>query len=87
MTTATGEFVPDESGQISSNGIYMTDRDGKITINGVVGTLVVTETKTIPGYTIDPTEKTQTVVVNPNDVQTLHFYNTPGTTLIIRKFI
>ena len=87
VTTATGEFVPDENGQISSNGIYMTDRDGKITINGVVGALVVTEVKTIPGYTIDPNEKTQTVVVNPNDVQTLHFYNTPGTTLIIRKFI
>lgn len=87
VTTATGEFVPDENGQISSNGIYMTDRDGKITINGVVGALVVTETKTIPGYTIDPAEKTQTVVVNPNDVQTLHFYNTPGTTLIIRKYI
>ena len=87
VTTATGEFVPDENGQISSNGLYMTDRDGKITINGVVGALVVTETKTIPGYTIDPAEKTQTVVVNPNDVQTLHFYNTPGTTLIIRKYI
>lgn len=87
VTTATGEFVPDENGQISSNGIYMTERDGKITINGVVGALVVTETKTIPGYTIDPAEKTQTVVVNPNDVQTLHFYNTPGTTLIIRKYI
>ena len=87
VTTATGEFVPDANGQISNNGIYMTDRDGKITINGVVGALVVTETKTIPGYTIDPAEKTQTVVVNPNDVQTLHFYNTPGTTLIIRKYI
>ncbi|MEH2937345.1 SpaA isopeptide-forming pilin-related protein [Lawsonibacter sp. JLR.KK007] len=87
VTTATGEFVPDENGQISSNGIYMTDRDGKITINGVVGALVVTEIKTIPGYTIDPAEKTQTVVVNPNDVQTLHFYNTPGTTLVIRKYI
>ncbi len=87
VTTATGEFVPDANGQISSNGLYMTDRDGKITINGVVGALVVTEVKTIPGYTIDPAEKTQTVVVNPNDVQTLHFYNTPGTTLIIKKFI
>ena len=53
----------------------------------MVGTLVVTETKTIPGYTIDPATQTQTVVVNPNDTQTLHFYNTPGTTLVIRKFI
>ena len=87
VTTATGEYVPDESGRISSNGLYVTDKDGKITIKGVVGTLVVTETKTIPGYTIDPNTRTQTVVVNPNDTQTLHFYNTPGTTLIIRKFI
>ena len=53
VTTSTGEFVPDENGQISSNGLYFTDKDGKITINGVVGTLVVTETATIPGYTID----------------------------------
>ncbi|MCM1233575.1 MAG: SpaA isopeptide-forming pilin-related protein [Ruminococcus flavefaciens] len=87
VTTSTGEFVPDANGQISSNGLYVTDRDGKITINGVVGTLVVTETKTIPGYTIDPGEKTQTVVVNPNDTQTLHFYNTPGTTLVIHKYV
>ena len=87
VTTATGEYVPDESGRISSNGLYVTDKDGKITIKGVVGTLVVTETKTIPGYTIDPNTRTQTVVVNPNDTQTLHFYNTPGTTLVIRKFI
>ncbi len=87
VTTATGEYVPDESGKISSNGLYVTDRDGKITIKGVVGTLVVTETKTIPGYTIDPNTRTQTVVVNPNDTQTLTFYNNPGTTLIIRKFI
>ena len=87
VTTSTGEYVPDANGQISSNGLYITDKEGKITINGVVGTLVVTETKTIPGYTIDPATQTQTVVVNPNDTQTLHFYNTPGTTLIIRKFI
>ena len=87
VTTATGEYVPDANGQISSNGLYITDKEGKITIHGVVGTLVVTETKTIPGYTIDPATQTQTVVVNPNDTQTLHFYNTPGTTLVIRKFI
>ncbi len=54
MTTSTGEYVPDENGYISSNGLYKTDKDGKIQIDGVVGTLVVTETATIPGYTIDP---------------------------------
>ena len=87
VTTSTGAFVPAENGQISSNGLYFTDRDGKITINGVVGTLVVTETATIPGYTIDEASRTQTVVVNPNDTQTLHFTNTPSTTLVIEKYI
>ena len=81
VTTSTGEFVPDENGYISSNGLYKTDKDGKIQIDGVVGTLVVTEVETIPGYTIDPAHQTQTVQVNPNDTQTLYFTNTPSTTL------
>ena len=87
VTTASGEFVPDENGHISSNGLYMTDKEGKIQINGVVGTLVVTETKTIPGYTIDPGSQTQTVVVHPNDTKTVYFTNTPSTTLVIEKYI
>lgn len=87
VTTASGEFVPDENGHISSNGLYMTDKEGKIQIDGVVGTLVVTETKTIPGYTIDPGSQTQTVVVHPNDTQTVYFTNTPSTTLVIEKYI
>ena len=87
VTTSTGAFVPAENGQISSNGLYFTDKDGKITIHGVVGTLVVTESATIPGYTIDEASRTQTVVVNPNDTQTLHFTNTPSTTLVIEKYI
>ena len=87
VTTSTGEFVPDENGYISSNGLYKTDKDGKIQIDGVVGTLVVTETATIPGYSIDPATQTQTVQVNPNDTQTLTFYNTPSTTLVIEKYI
>ena len=87
VTTSTGEYVPDENGYISSNGIYHTDADGKIQIDGVVGTLVVTETATIPGYSIDPATQTQTVVVNPNDTQTLFVTNTPSTTLVIEKYI
>lgn len=87
VTTASGEYVPDKNGHISSNGLYMTDKEGKIQIDGVVGTLVVTETKTIPGYTIDPGSQTQTVVVHPNDTQTLYFTNTPSTTLVIEKYI
>ena len=87
VTTSTGEFVPDENGYISSNGLYKTDKDGNIQIDGVVGTLVVTEVETIPGYTIDPAHQTQTVQVNPNDTQTLYFTNTPSTTLVIEKYI
>ena len=87
VTTSTGEYVPDENGYLSSNGIYKTDKDGKIQIDGVVGTLVVTETSTIPGYTIDPAKQTQTVQVNANDTQTLYFENTPSTTLVIEKYI
>lgn len=87
VTTAAGEFVPDESGRISSNGLYNTDANGQIKISGVVGTLVVTEVKTLPGYVIDEASRSQTVVVCPNDTQTLTFYNTPGTTLVIQKFI
>ena len=49
--------------------------------------MVATETKTIPGYTIDEATRTQTVVVNPNDTQTLTFYNKPTTTLILQKYI
>ena len=77
ITTATGEFVPDENGKISSNGLYYTDENGQIILNGVTGTLVVTEVETIPGYTIEENTRTQTVVINPNDTQTLHFYNDP----------
>ena len=77
ITTATGEFVPDENGKISSNGLYYTDKNGQIILKGVTGTLVVTEEKSISGYTIDENTRTQTVVVNPNDTQSLYFYNAP----------
>ena len=77
ITTATGEFVPDENGKISSNGLYYTDKNGQIILKGVTGTLVVTEEKSIDGYTIDENTRTQTVVVNPDDTQSLCFYNAP----------
>ena len=87
ITYADGSFVPDENGQLSSNGLYYTDREGRITISGVVGTIVATETASIPGYTIDEATRTQTVVVHPNDTQTLYFYNRPETTLVLQKFV
>ena len=87
ITYADGSYVPDENGQLSSNGLYYTDREGKITISGVVGTIVATETASIPGYTIDEATRTQTVVVHSNDTQTLYVYNEPETTLVLEKFI
>ena len=74
---ADGSYVDAAGGTLSSTGLYRTDKEGKITISGISGTVVVTEVQTIPGYTIDENTRTQTVVVNPNDTQTLHFYNTP----------
>ena len=77
ITYADGSYVDAEGGTLSSTGLYWTDKEGKITISGISGTVVVTEVETIPGYTIDENTRTQTVVVNPNDTQTLYFYNTP----------
>ena len=87
ITYADGSFVPDANGELSSNGIYYTNKSGEIRISGVVGTVVATESKTIPGFSIDEATRTQTVVVNPNDTQTLTFYNKPTTTLILQKYI
>lgn len=77
ITYADGSYVDAEGGTLSSNGLYWTDKEGKITLSGISGTVVVTEVETIPGYSIDENARTQTVVVNPNDTQTLYFYNTP----------
>ena len=77
ITMANGKFIPDENGKISSNGLYYTDKNGQIILKGVTGTLVVTEEKSIDGYTIDENTRTQTVVVNPDDTQSLYFYNAP----------
>ena len=74
---ADGSYVDAEGGTLSSTGLYWTDKAGKISISGISGTIVATEVKSIPGYTIDENSRTQTVVVNPNDTQTLYFYNTP----------
>ena len=87
VTYADGRVVDTEDGKLSSSGLYETDANGRITINGVTGTLVVTETKTISGYTIHEGTRTQTVVVNPNDGQTLYFLNDPLQTLTLQKYI
>ncbi len=87
VTYAPGCVVDDENGKVSSNGIYYTGPDGTITISGIVGTVTITEQATIPGYTIDPETRSQTIVVNPDDVQHAYFYNSPKNTLIIEKYL
>ncbi len=87
VSYAPGCVVDDENGKISSNGVYYTGPDGTITINGIVGTVTVTEQAAIPGYTIDPETRSQTVVVRPDDRQELYFYNSPKNTLIIEKYL
>ena len=70
---ADGSYVDAAGGTLSSTGLYWTDKEGKIIISGISGTIVATEVQTIPGYAIDENTRTQTVVVNPNDTQTLYF--------------
>ena len=45
----------------------------------------MTETKAPEGYRLDPTP--QTVVVNPNDTQTINFYDEPLSVLVIQKYV
>ena len=87
VTYANGQVVDNANGQLSSGGIYTTDENGEITIYGVTGTLVVTEEKTIPGYSINPNGSSKMVEVNTNDTQTLVFTNDPLQALTIQKFV
>ena len=77
ITYADGSYVDAEGGKLSTKGCYVTDANGQIMLSNVSGTLVVTEEKTLPNYSIDPETRSQTVVVNPDDTQTLTFYNDP----------
>ena len=87
LTYAGGGYVDNANGHLSSNGLYTTDSHGEIHISGVTGTIVVKETRTIDGYTIDEATRTQTVTVYPMDMQTLTFYNAPKQTLTIQKYV
>lgn len=77
ITYADGRVVDADGGQLSSNGLYWTDKNGQIKIAGITGTIVTTEMQSIPGYTIHEETRSQTVVVNTNDTQSLYFYNDP----------
>ena len=72
---ANGQYVDAAGGTLSSNGIYYTDSAGKIVLSSITGTVVVTELESVPGYSIDPDSQSQTVTINPNDTQTLRFFN------------
>jgi len=84
ITYADGSNVDMDGGKVSSNGLYTTDTNGQIKILGITGTVTVEEIETLPGYVIDPNAKSQTVVINANDTQTLTFTNscTGGVELI-----
>ena len=86
ITYSDGSYLDDDYGHLSSKGLYKTDANGEIRISGVVGTLVITETKPLPGYVMDEGTKTQTVKVNASDTQTITVYNTKvGGLTIIKK--
>lgn len=86
ITYADGSYLDDDYGHLSSKGLYKTDANGEIRISGVVGTLIITETKPLPGYVMDEGTKTQTVRVNASDTQTITVYNTKiGGLTIIKK--
>ena len=77
ITYADGSYADAEEGKLSSKGIYYTDSNGQIVLSGITGTVIVTEEASIPGFTIDPNNRSQVVVINPNDTQTIRFYNAP----------
>ena len=83
ITYADGRYVDAANGKLNSNGLYTTNRYGEIRIYGITGTVVVTEEKTLPGYTM--AEESQTAVVNADSTTTLTFYNAPMGGLLITK--
>ena len=85
LTYASGGFVDNANGHLSSNGLYTTDDKGEIRISGVTGTIVAKEVKAAPGYVIDQSTQTQTVTVNPEDTQTLVFLNESLCSLTLTK--
>ncbi len=87
MIYAEGGYVDTDNGHLSSKGLYTTDDHGEVHISGIVGTVVIKETRPLPGYTVEPGRESQTITVNPQETQTATFYNIPANTLTIQKYI
>ena len=85
ISYSDGSYVDADYGHLSSKGLYTTDANGEIRIPGVVGTVIVTEIKPLPGYAMDEGTRSQTVVVNPGDTQTIVVCNTKGSSALIHK--
>ena len=79
VTDSRGAFIG------TGNGKFITDANGTIQIGNVTPgtTLVVRETRTLPGYILDTTP--QTAVVLEGRTTTLEFRNEPKGTIIIYK--
>ena len=87
LVYAKGGYVDNDNGHLSSKGLYITNDHGEIHISGITGTVVIKETRPLPGYTIEPGRESQTITVNPQETQTATFYNIPANTLTIEKYL
>lgn len=86
ITNTAGEYVPDNEGKTSTNGIYRTDSNGEIRLlNLKPDSYTAVEVTAPAGYAINQTP--QTTKVNAADTQTLTFLDDPLQTLIIQKYI
>ncbi|MBP5719056.1 MAG: hypothetical protein J6X53_08810, partial [Abditibacteriota bacterium] len=79
VTDSRGTFIG------NGNGRFETDANGTILIGDVTPgtTLIVRETRTLPGYLLDPTP--QTAVILGGRTTTLTFRNEPYGTIIVFK--
>ena len=83
---ASGEFVGNLGGSVTSNGRYVTDERGEIVITGLQpSTIVIRELRAPEGYLLD--NSPVTVEVKANDCQTIDIYNDATQVLTIQKFI
>ena len=86
ITNTAGEYVPDNEGKTSTNGIYRTDSNGEIRLlNLMPDSYTAVEVTAPAGYAINRTP--QTTKVNAADTQTLTFLDDPLQTLVIQKYI